>query len=186
MIYKKTFDAIPAISAALLHEDVAILPTDTIYGLSGIVSPAVHKKIVSLKGREQDKPFIELISCPTDIYQITDFVPQKLVELWPAPLTLIVKDKRQGADCPTVAIRCPDDDWLRALIKKTGAIYSTSVNHSGEKPLILPKDIVPKWESLVALVVDGGTPAQTSPSTIVKITSEGAKIIRQGVLKVPL
>ena len=54
---------------------VVVLPTDTIYGFSGIVdgrhySFHTYEKICSIKNRDEGKNFIQLISKPEDIKNI--------------------------------------------------------------------------------------------------------------------
>ena len=45
---------------------VCVLPTDTVYGFSGIV-PQSQSRIYSIKGRDEGKPFIQLIAKPEDL-----------------------------------------------------------------------------------------------------------------------
>ena len=66
----------------LRKEKVLILPTDTVYGFSGVTgrTDALIRKI---KGRAETKPFIQLISSPEDISFITDdIIPEKILKLW--------------------------------------------------------------------------------------------------------
>ena len=68
---------------ALKNGDVVIIPTDTVYGFSGIVSQnfATDVKIKNIKGRDENKPFIQLIASPKDISNYTDdIIPQKLFD----------------------------------------------------------------------------------------------------------
>ncbi|MCR4714707.1 MAG: L-threonylcarbamoyladenylate synthase [Treponemataceae bacterium] len=91
---------------ALRAKKIVIIPTDTVYGFSGIVSCSgdVHScvdetdaEIRRIKGREAYKPFIQLISSPEDINLITDDpLPDELFSLWPGALTIIVNDKRDN------------------------------------------------------------------------------------------
>lgn len=108
---------------ALKNQKIVIIPTDTVYGFSGIVSSCDDEsgideigsgclcgggksgktdvcsgtdgEIRRIKGREAYKPFIQLIAEPDDIRQITDDnIPEELFSLWPGALTIIVNDKR--------------------------------------------------------------------------------------------
>lgn len=166
----------------LKNEKVVIVPTDTVYGFSGIIEKT-DDLIRKIKGRDEKKPFIVLISSPDDVKQITDdVIPEKLLNLWPGPLTIIVKDKKKTGI--TVAVRCPGDEWLRNIIDECGApIYSTSVNRSGKPVLTKIKDIVTEFESEVSLIVDDGDSLSSVPSTIVKLTDSGYEVIREGAVK---
>lgn len=156
--------------------NIIIIPTDTIYGFSGLIGKTAAS-IARIKGRDEHKPFIALIAEPNDIYRYTDItIPQHIFSLWPAPLTLIVPLKGQG----TQAFRCPADEWLRSVVAAAGqAIYSTSVNRSGTPPLTDIDTICKEFEDSVALVVDDGD-CTTLPSTLVDVTSDTIRVLRQG------
>lgn len=164
------------------NNDVVIIPTDTVYGFSGIV-PEADFKIRKIKGREETKPFIQLIGKPEDISLYTkDFLPNLLTNLWPGPLTIIVNNLEGG----TTAFRCPGDSWLREVIIKSGKpIYSTSVNRSGYPVFTKICDIEKEFENEVALIIDDGDSESSVPSTIVAIENGKCKIIRQGAINIP-
>lgn len=164
----------------LKNDEVVILPTDTVYGFSGIIGKSAEK-IRKIKGREEAKPFIQLIAGPEDISKISDQkIPSKLLSYWPGPLTVIVIAKNSEE---TVAVRCPGDKWLRDVIKKAGKpIYSTSVNRSGKPVLVKIEEIKREFEKEVALIVDAGDSASSVPSTIVKLEGEGYSVLRQGAV----
>ena len=68
---------------ALKNGKVVIIPTDTVYGFSGIVDShfCTDSKIKTIKGRDENKPFIQLIATPDEIYKYTkDSIPQKLFD----------------------------------------------------------------------------------------------------------
>lgn len=170
-------------AAALLAGDVVVLPTDTIYGFSAIVGARGKRAIQALKGRDDEKPFIELIAQPSDIKKITDMeLPEGLLKLWPAPLTIIV-ERREGGG--SVGVRCPKDEWLRSVITRVGSpIYSTSVNESGKPPLITAREIIRKWKKRVPLIINAGDCEDATPSTIVKVVQDELQyellVLRQG------
>lgn len=181
VILKKDPKSLETAASVLKKGEIIIVPTDTVYGFSGIM-PFTKEKIVKIKKRGAEKSFISLIEKPQDIYKYTDtLIPQSLLKLWPAPLSIIVRDKEGRG---TSAFRCPDDVWLRNLIGKTGfPIYSTSVNYSGEPVLSDIRDIISEFEDKVSLIVDGGEQKGLS-STIVSLTDKEPCIIRQGALKI--
>lgn len=168
-----------------------IIPTDTVYGFSGIVDGKTDSIIRKIKGREEYKPFIQLISSPQEIYNYTDdVIPQKLLDYWPGPLTIIVNRKGQcgnrelvGSGLQTLALRCPGDEWLRKVIAGCGAsIYSTSVNRSGQPVLDSEAEIISEFAEEVDLIVADGDRKSSVPSTIVKVDKENYTIIRQGAV----
>ncbi|MCR4939695.1 MAG: L-threonylcarbamoyladenylate synthase [Treponemataceae bacterium] len=172
---------------ALKNQKIVIIPTDTVYGFSGITGSGDTDGIIRrIKGREAYKPFIQLIPDPEFIFRITDDkVPEELFSLWPGALTIIVNDKRSSSG-GSVAVRCPGDSWLRDIIHRVGApIYSTSVNRSGKKVLSEIAEIEYEFGNDVELIIDDGDKKNALPSTIVSVSRGGCEIIRQGSVIVP-
>ncbi len=204
---KSDSESVRKTADALKSNKIVIVPTDTVYGFSGIVntctvgcsgcvrdfacansdaSNGTDAEIRRIKGREAYKPFIQLIAAPEDIKLITDDpIPEELFSLWPGALTIIVNDKRYPCDKDgkktTVAVRCPCDAWLRDVIHETGApIYSTSVNRSGKPVLSDIDDIVAEFGDEVDVIIDDGDKRNALPSTIVSVADGSCKVIRQG------
>lgn len=185
MIYKKQEEGsfIDECAVRLLREEILVLPTDTIYGFSGIVNARVEKKIRDLKGREENKPFIVLIANKSDVKLFSDEeISPVISNKWPAPLTvilhlrseLIAKWKRE-----TIALRCPNDAWLRKVIEKSAPIFSTSCNKAHLPPCKSAREIEAVFGEQVNFIVQGEE-FQSLPSTVV--TADG-KVIRQGEVK---
>ncbi|MGI5069659.1 L-threonylcarbamoyladenylate synthase [Treponema pectinovorum] len=174
------------------HGKVVILPTETVYGFSGIVdgrhySYHTDKKIQEIKGREESKHFIQLLAKIEDLKKYTrDVVPDELLKLWPGPLTIIVHTFAKDGNFVTTAFRCPGDEWLRKVIGECGApIYSTSVNKSGKPILGNILQIKEEFGKDVDLIVEDGDKTENRPSTIVSIGEDGSvKLVRQGCLDV--
>ena len=178
---KSDSDSVEKCAELLKMEEVLVLPTDTVYGFSGIIEKT-DGKIRKIKGRSETKPFIVLISSPEELSSISDdAVPEKLLSFWPDPLTLIVKKRNSDQ---TVAVRCPGDQWLRSVIKAAGSpVYSTSVNRSGSPVLTKVSDIRDEFESEVSLIVDDGDSESSVPSTIVKIEDGKFTVVREGAVR---
>jgi len=124
-------------------------------------------------------PFISTVTIPPPE------VEEKILSLWPGPLTIIVPLKEDSSK--TIALRCPNDEWLRKIIELTGfSIYSTSVNYSGKEILSDIFDIVDEFESKVSLIVDDGNKKDLKASTIISIINGKKTLIRQGELKIDL
>ena len=174
---------------------IAVLPTDTVYGFSAVSDfkgeplLGTDAKIREIKGRSENKPLIQLIAEPSDIFKYTDSViPSSLLEKWPGPLTLIVPVKK---NCPlvtsleSIAFRCPGDLWLRRVISECGrTVYSTSVNRSGSPVLQKVSDIIEEFSSEIDLMVDNGDSENALPSTIVSIADGNVRLIRKGCVQI--
>lgn len=177
------------LAECILKGGVCVVPTDTVYGFSGMV-PQSKERIQRIKGRDDGKPFIQLIAHPNDVFNYTDLsIPSQIFTLWPGALTLILPVTK-GVDAgSTIAFRCPGDDWLRNVIELVGTpIYSTSVNRTGKNVLENLHAICDEFLDEVDLIVDGDKIIAPSakPSTLVKLTEGGkCKILRQGSVEIP-
>lgn len=207
LLVKKDFPGGVRVANVLTEGGIVIIPTDTVYGFSGIVNEydtdktaltdkvtgtlkeQTDARIRAIKGRSETKPLIQLIAKPEDIRQYTDDeIPQSLLDKWPGALTIIVHLKKElplAAVQPTVAFRCPGDEWLRLIISSVNKpIYSTSVNRSGQPVLDTADAIIKEFGSEVDLIVDDGDKKGALPSTLVSIENGEVKVLRQGSVQV--
>lgn len=198
MIINKSDSNSVELTAKFLKEGkIVILPTDTVYGFSGIVdlkqwgqTPfSTDARIRAIKGRTETKPLIQLIANPEDVKLYTqEEIPSELFSKWPGALTIILHTKKdsplaENAQLPTIAFRCPGDEWIRQVIKNCGApIYSTSVNRSGQPVLENQADIIKEFQQEVDLIVTDGDKNSALPSTLVSIEEGQIKVIRQGTV----
>ena len=188
IIDRREVDSEKRVADCIVAGGVCIIPTDTVYGFSGII-PQSQARIQAIKGRKEDKPFIQLIAEPKDLYNYTDIdIPTQLFSLWPGAVTVIVPVK-ESVGKGTIAFRCPGDSWLRKVISLVGTpIYSTSVNRSGEPVLGSLDSICKEFLGEVDLIVgfDEGLVPHAQPSTLVELLPNGkCRIIRQGDVVLP-
>lgn len=182
MILSKNAPESARITADFLRDKrLVIIPTDTIYGFSGLV-PDAAQLIIDAKGRDEGKPFIQLIANPEDIKLHTETALNPgLLALWPGAVTVIVPDRKGG----TTAFRCPGDPWLREVLSLTGAlVYSTSVNRAGSPALNRIEDILREFGDIADLVIDDGEQPASVPSTIVDATGTEYRIVREGAVRI--
>ena len=201
MILKKSDKtSIEKTVATLKAGGIVIIPTDTVYGFSGIVDLKAagtnfetDTKIRAIKGRAESKPLIQLIAKPEDIRLYTDDeIPVELLSKWPGALTIIVHIKENSPlaataipQTRTVAFRCPGDAWLREIIARCEApIFSTSVNRSGQPVLDTTAAITKEFSSEADLIIDDGDKKGALPSTLVTIENGQVRVLRQGSVKI--
>lgn len=186
-------DKINMVVGVLRRGGVVAYPTDTFYGLGvDCYQEKAIEKIYWLKERRYEKP-ISLVA--SDVAMVKDIcvdIPPAFDTLvkafWPGPLTLILKTSSRlpsilQSEGGSIAIRLPDFSWLRELVRKAGfPLTATSANISGEKEISQPDKVIEIFEGRVNLIVDGGATPGGFPSTVVDLTSEKPKIIREGAL----
>lgn len=154
---------------------VALLPTDTIYGLHAMATnEQAVARIRSMKERGDDKPFVIIASTVEQLEKFGATIPDALGDIWPAPLTAIIAAGEQ-----TIAARIPDLPWLRALLDRTGPLVSTSANRSGEPPITTPEMLADDLRDALDALLDAG-PREGQPSTIVDFTGEEPRFVREG------
>jgi L-threonylcarbamoyladenylate synthase len=168
-------DVLDEIADVLRAGGVALLPTDTIYGLHALaIDEEAVARVRSMKERDDQKPFVIIAASADQLEKIVATIPDVLREIWPAPLTAILASGET-----TIAARVPDLPWLRALLNRTGPLISTSANRSGEPPITTPEMLAGDLLESLNAVLDAG-PREGQPSTIVDFTGDEPRVVREG------
>ncbi|MDD6023915.1 MAG: L-threonylcarbamoyladenylate synthase [Oscillospiraceae bacterium] len=167
------------------------IPTETVYGLgaNGLDENAVLN-IFEAKGRPQDNPLILHVSGPEQVERFCHSIPPAAYELmdrfWPGPLTLVLPardnvPRRTTAGLDTVAIRCPDNDLTREIIRLAGVpIAAPSANISGKPSPTTAGHVLHDMDGKIEAIVDGGPCSVGVESTIVDLTGEMPRLLRPG------
>jgi L-threonylcarbamoyladenylate synthase len=184
---------IKSIAQFLKKPGVIAYPTDTFYGLGAdCFSTEQIRRIYQIKKRRTNKPIPLIIAEAEEVQRIAVEIPPLFSFLaekfWPGPLTLILK---ASPDLPpellgpsqTIGVRLPAVPWLRELVREISfPLTATSANISGEKEIDHPEKIRDIFWEKVDLIVDGGKTLGTQPSTVLDLTSEKPKILREGII----
>ena len=182
----------PETAAEIIRSSgLVAIPTETVYGLgaNGLDENAVAK-IFQAKGRPQDNPLILHISGPEQIELFCHHIPQKAYDLaekfWPGPLTIVLPAKntvprRTTGGLDTVAVRCPDCDVTRQIIRLSGVpIAAPSANISGKPSTTTAEHVLHDHDGRIDAIVDGGSCRVGVESTIVDLTEERPRLLRPG------
>src|SRR5687768_17449985 len=166
--------------------------TDTFYGLGADpLNRTAITRIRELKGREDDKPILLLVS---DADEVDRFIEQseffKMIarSKWPAPLTLIGYSRAEvpielTAGTRSVGLRLPDDDRVRALVRACGgALTATSANVSGQPPARTAREVEYYFPEGLDLIIDGGESTAIEPSTVLDVSGSEPFLIREGAI----
>lgn len=168
--------------------------TDTVWGIGCVLDENVQtgiNKIYELKKRSFDKPLAVLVSDISDILnhvEITSNYIYDLMKLWPGALTLIFNKSDEFYDLVTstntIGIRIPNSKIALKLLNYLGPVVTTSINISGEESLNDPKQIEDRFgDQIDYLVTDVHELSKTS-STVVDVTTNIVKVLRQGDIKI--
>jgi L-threonylcarbamoyladenylate synthase len=141
-------------------------------------------RIFALKGRSAQKA---LPVAGASLAQLSGLVRvperwrERLEAAWPAPVTVVLPTvvplPSGGA---TLAVRVPDHALLRALLEAVGPLTVTSANPSGAAPLARAGEVASALGPDLALLLDGGDTPGGVPSTLVDLTGEHPRLLRQG------
>lgn len=140
------FNNLRSIINDLKSGKLLIIPTDTIYGFSCSKSTLEAKKrIFNLKKRDEGKSLLILVSSIRMMKKLV-FVNKQIKNLVRiSSSTTIICHKKFGANQKnnnkTLAIRVIKWKWLKKIIKKTGPLYSTSVNISNKSHAVSIEEI---------------------------------------------
>jgi len=181
------------LAAELFHSGkIYIYPTDTIYGIGGNpFDDSVIKRITEIKGRDEKKQFIWLLSDFENLMNYVDVIYDThldfLQKIWPAPVTIILNLNTRTKEIinqDTIAVRIPQNDFCLKLLKEISRpLISTSVNRSGEDPLKHIDQIVSGFSQDVDAIVYYSETIEKKSSTIIDLTSKQPKLIREGSIK---
>lgn len=168
--------------------DVIIFPTDTVYGIGcKIYDKKGLDKIFDLKKRPIDKKIPILIPDIVSINNIAKYSHRDLrimQKFWPGALTVILnttKEFERLTGDKTIALRIPDHYIALNILNKYGPLRTTSANISGEEPTNDFKKIIEQFSNKVFdIVVDKNPSFSNKASTIIDLTENDIKIIRQG------
>lgn len=177
--------------------ELIIYPTDTVYGIGGIISSKdTIKNIYKAKERSFKSPLIVLVSDIEKIEEIAyieeknrEAIKKLITNFWPGGLTIILKKKEwvpniMTADGDTVGVRMPALDVALEIIKSAGGLLpTTSANISGEKTPRAYEELSEKFKERVDIIVDGGKSPLGTESTIIDMSDE-PKILRLGAISI--
>jgi tRNA A37 threonylcarbamoyladenosine synthetase subunit TsaC/SUA5/YrdC len=84
----------------------------------------------------------------------------------------------------SLPFRIPKPKDLRALLKQTGPLLTTSANQPGKPPANTIKEAIGYFGNKVDFYVDGGDLTGRQPSTLIRIIDDEIQILRQGAVKI--
>ena len=167
-------EGLAATVAALSGGGVAVIPTDTVYGLAAHPDfPEAVERLYAIKARDLKKPVALLAS---DAAGAVRFIGEKAAAFggryWPGALTVVAHGE---------GVRVPDHPWTRRLIAECGgALRVTSANLSGQRPATDAPHALEEVGLSADIVVDDGVSRGGAASTVVKVAEEGLSILREG------
>ena len=183
---------VDAAVTALRRGELVVLPTDTVYGIAAdAFNASAVASLLEAKGRGRDMPTPVLVPALRTLDGLLDNVPPVARELaeafWPGGLTLVVHHAATlawdlGDTKGTVGLRMPLDPVALAVLEQTGPLAVSSANRSGLPPATDAAEAARQLGRAVEVYLDGGPAGAPVPSTIVDLTGDAPRVLRDGAL----
>lgn len=170
------------------------VPTDTFYGLAADpLNLAAVEQIYRAKGRPELKPLPILVNSIEQALGLARDLPAEFLRLakrfWPGALTLVVDASykiplKVTGNTGRVALRWANSAVACAVIEAAGIpVTGTSANLSGFAPCSSAEQLVKQMSDRLPLILDAGETGATLASTIVDLSGDQWRILREGTVK---
>lgn len=172
--------------------------TETCYGLAcDMTNPNAVAKLFAIKQRSGDQPVSALFASIDDVKKYVEWSDeaQKLAdEHLPGPLTIILPIQPEVQVFPTPTLDAHPTLGVRisshSIASQLAARFSrplstTSANVHGQPNPYSAQEIADQFsteEEQPDLILDSGTLPEAPPSTVIDLTGNKRKIIREGML----
>jgi tRNA threonylcarbamoyl adenosine modification protein (Sua5/YciO/YrdC/YwlC family) len=163
-------------------------PTDTVYGLGcDLFNKGAIERLYQAKGMTKDKSLAFICADLSDIarYAVVENAAYRVLKrILPGPYCVLLNATREVPKMvqtrqKTVGIRVPSHPVTLALVRELGRpLISTTAAMSGEDPMVDPWEIDERFPAL-SMVLDGG-PGGLLPTTILDLTGEQVRVVREG------
>jgi L-threonylcarbamoyladenylate synthase len=182
-------------AAALIKKGgLVVFPTSSFYGLgTEALNAESVERVFQVKKRDPQKPLLILIASLPDLDPLVQSIPENATRLikafWPGSLTLVfVASDRLPSNLTgytkTIGIRLAAHPVACGLTRAVGTpITGTSANLSGHPACSAVAYLDHHIRDHVDLVLDGGRLGGGEGSTVVDVTADPPKILRQGAIQ---
>ncbi len=166
-------------------------PTETVYGLaaSAFVVDSVAR-VFDAKQRPFGQALPVQIAAPEEVETLARAVPAEakrlIADFFPGPLTLVLwrlpsVSLTVTGGTNTIGLRMPDHPVALGVLRTFGApLVCPSANLTGRRAPMSAQDVLEDLDGVIDLVLDGGPTADRTPSTVLDLTQQPARLLREG------
>ena len=175
----------------LLKGGIVAFPTETVMGLGVIYNDVnAYNRLNVVKNRPNDKPYTLMLDSYQKIERfayLNELAIKIIKKCQDESFTLLLKRKNTVPDYVThgtdiIGVRVPDDYRIKKLISIVELpLLVPSANKSGEKPALNSNEAREIFKDEVDYYLEGES-GRNKPSTIIDLTNNEIKIIREGEL----
>ena len=188
-------EAIVAAVEALRAGDLVILPTETVYGLACDAQNQLGvERIYSAKGRSERSPLPVQVAHAWQLRTVAEDIPEVALRaaarFWPGPLTMVLRRRAGQFDAlasggDTIAVRVPRYAVpLAVLTEFDGPLAVTSANVSGGPDAVTAEEAIAALGQAVAVILEAGPSPIGHASTVLDVTGDKPRVLRQGSIAV--
>lgn len=174
---------------ALNHHQIIAFPTETVFGLGVFYDDEeAYNRLNAVKRRKESKPYTLMLSSVDEIKKYAE-IDEKYLNIcrkyMPGPVTLLLKCKDNVPAYVThntgvVGVRVPQNKEaldLLNFVKKP--LLVPSANRADEKPAMSDEEVKVIFQDEIKVIIPGQSVGGL-PSTIIDLTGNELKIVRQG------
>ena len=179
--------------AVLRAGGLVAFPTETFYALGAhALDAGAVRRVFELKGRPWSKPLLVLvdsIAMAERIALVNAPARTLMTRHWPGALTLVLPAQPElpaelTAGTGTIGVRLWPHSLARAVVAGLGApITAPSANPSGAAPPTTGDDVLGYFAGALTLLLDAGPTAGGSPSTVLDVTGDTPRVLREGAVR---
>jgi tRNA threonylcarbamoyl adenosine modification protein (Sua5/YciO/YrdC/YwlC family) len=177
---------------AIKSGELVVLPTDTVYGIGAdAFTPHAVTALLNAKGRGRHMPPPVLVGSRHTLDGLVYSLPKTARELadafWPGALTIVVEHSPSlqwdlGDTGGTVAVRMPLHPVALEVLRETGPMAVSSANKTGQPAAVTAEDARDQLEYSVRIYLEAGPCPDPVPSTIVDVTGDVPRVLRNGAI----
>jgi len=178
----------------LINGHPIVFPTDTLFALGCPINcENAVEEIFEIKRRPLSMALPVLIGRERDVNLVAENISEasrKLMrDFWPGALTILLQKKQfvpniVTAGLPTVAVRFPNHQVALDIIRGVDVpVIGTSANIHNEESPLTAQGINAHIGHAIDLIIDDGKTHEDLASTIIDMSSDKPRILRQG--KIP-
>ncbi len=183
-------NSIQLAARSLQNGSTIILPTDTVYGIAALAeNKKAVEKIFKIKKRPKSLPLIIFVRSIKEAHKIAEFSPLDIIlakKLWPGPLTLILKKKKNKIHngdkrLSKIGIRIPKNKTVLAILNKIKKpLATTSANLHKEKNSRKIDNLSILENENIKIALSSNEKMSFKESTLLETLKKEVKIIRSG------
>jgi L-threonylcarbamoyladenylate synthase len=195
---EETGEAEPALARAaevILSGGLVAVPTESFYGLAAnALDEAAVQRLLLVKQIRENHPILTLIpsreALPPYVRSIPPLAETLMRVFWPGGLTLVlhasaVVPSVLTAGTGKIGVRLSSHPTAVGLARRVGLpITGTSANVTGSPPCVRAEDVLASLGEEVDLILDAGRTGGGKGSTVLDITVDPPRILREGMVSV--